>query len=107
MSKLNIPGARSLFSQLSTRAIFSILCLLVALCVCQDTPAQNLQTRAVARLITVSASDSGRPRRVTPTENSASETKSVAAVAPDFDSASVVERRAFEQANAMRAENGL
>lgn len=107
MSKLNTPGARSPFSQLSTRAIFSVLSLLVALCVCQNAPAQNLQPRAVARLITAPTSDSGRPRRVTPTVNSAGATKSVGAVAPDFDSATAVERRAFEQANAMRAENGL
>ncbi len=108
MTKLNTPGARTLFSQL-TRAFFFVVLSLGLFCVCQNALAQNLQPRAVARLISGPAPDAAnsRPRRVSPSDNSADTTKSVAPVAPEIDNANVVERRAFEQTNARRVENGL
>ena len=109
MTKLNTPGAHGLFFQLTTRAIFSVGLSLGFFCVCQNVPAQNLQPRAVARLISGPPADAAnlRPRRVTASADSASTTKSVASVAPEFDNANAVERRACEQTNARRVENGL
>ena len=109
MTKLNTLGARTLTSQLTTRAIVSVIVLLAAFGVCQNAPAQNLQPRPVARLLSEPVADArySRPRRVTSVDSSASTAKSAAAITPSFDDANAVERRAFEQTNVARAENGL
>ncbi|MEP6819901.1 MAG: CAP domain-containing protein [bacterium] len=109
MTKLNISGAPALISQLTTRAIVSLILLLTFFCVSQNALAQNLQPRAVARLISGPAADArnSRPRRVTPAESLGSTTKSGASIALAFDKANAIERRAFEQTNVVRAENGL
>ena len=109
MTKLNTSGARALISQLTTRAIVSVIVLLASFGVCQNALAQNLQTRPVARLVSEPVADAhySRPRRVTLELSSAGTTKTVAAIAPSFDDANAVERRAFEQTNVARAENGL
>lgn len=109
MTKLNTLGARTLTSQLTTRAIVSVIVLLASFGVCQNALAQNLQPRPVARLVSSLVADASysRPRRVTSAESSAGTTKSAAAIAPSFDDANAVERRAFEQTNVARAENGL
>ena len=109
MTKLNTSGARALISQLTTRAIVSVIVLLASFGVCQNALAQNLQPRPVARLVSEPVADArySRPRRVTLELSSAGTTKTVAAIAPSFDDANAVERRAFEQTNVARAENGL
>ena len=109
MTKLNISGAAALISQLTTRAIVSVILLLTFFCVSQNALAQNLQPLPVARLISGPAADSrnSRARRVTPAESSGSTTKPVASIAPELDKANAIERRAFEQTNVVRAENGL
>ena len=109
MTKLNTSGARALISQLTTRAIVSVIVLLASFGVSQNAMAQNLQPRPVARLVSEPVADArySRPRRVTLEVSSAGTTKTVAAIAPSFDDANAVERRAFEQTNVARAENGL
>ena len=109
MTKLNTSGARALISQLTTRAIVSVIVLLASFGVCQNALAQNLQPRPVARMVSEPVADArySRPRRVTLELSSAGTTKTVAAIAPSFDDANAVERRAFEQTNVARAENGL
>jgi len=109
MTKLNTPGARALFSQLTTRAIVSVIVVLASFGVCQNALAQNLQPRPVPRLVSERVADASysRPRRVTSELSSAGTTKTVVAIAPSFDDANAVERRAFEQTNVARAENGL
>lgn len=99
--KLNTPGARSLNFQLTTRAIASAMLLLACFAVSQNALAQNLQPRPVARLLSepVAETVNSRPRRVEASHHAAS--------ALSFDDATVVERRAFEQTNAARVENGL
>jgi uncharacterized protein YkwD len=99
--KLNTPGARSLNFQLTTRAITSAMLLLACLAVGQNALAQSLQPRPVARLLSepVAEASNSRPRRVEASHHAAS--------ALSFDDATVVERRAFEQTNAARVENGL
>ena len=108
MTKLNTPGARALISQLTTRAFVTIILLLTSFGVCQNALAQNLP-RPVARLVSEPVADArySRPRRVTSAESSAGTTKSAAPVSPALDDANAVERRAFEQTNVARAENGL
>lgn len=109
MTKLNTSGAGTLISQLTTRAFVSAIVLLASFGVCQNALAQDLQLRPVARLVSEPAADTrySRPRRVTSGESSASSSKSAAVNAPSFDDANAVERRAFEQTNVARLENGL
>jgi uncharacterized protein YkwD len=93
--------------QISFRSIGLALLMLASFGLCQNALAQNLQPRPVARLISEPTADSrySRPRRVNLTENSAVE--AVATVSPALDDANAVERRAFEQTNRARVENGL
>jgi uncharacterized protein YkwD len=106
--KLNTFGANSLISQLNARSIISALLLLASFGICKTALAQDLQ-RPVARLISAPVADAGfsRPRRVTSTASSSSTAKSVATVSPAAEEANTIERRAFDQTNAARAENGL
>ena len=105
----NTPGASTLISRSSARAIASAILLLTSFGYCQNALAQDLQPRPVARLISEPVADArhSRPRRVTLEESSASTTKPVATISPALDDANAVERRAFEQTNVARAENGL
>ncbi len=96
-----------------------MLLLLASFALCQSATAQNIQPRPVARLVSEPASTAGyaRPRRVKPEESSpakdATNTASArpaAAAAPtalSFEAATPIERRAFEQTNQARVENGL
>ena len=105
--KLETSGAHTLFSLLTNRS-FAPATLLALLCLCQGALAQNLQPRPVARLVSEPVADAAysRPRRVTSEASHASAPKS-ATTALAFDDANAVERRAFEQTNVARAENGL
>ncbi len=84
-----------------TRAIPFAIFLLASFGICQNARAQNLQPLPVARLLSRPAADTGysRPRRV--------ETSPYAASTLAFDDATAIERRAFEQTNTARVENGL
>jgi len=86
--------------------------LLVLLVLCPSAPAQNIQPRPVARLILGPVSGAGysRPRRVKLEESSpvtTGATKAGAANSPSLDDATQIERRAFEQTNRVRVQNGL
>jgi uncharacterized protein YkwD len=106
--KLNTFGANTLISQLNVRAFVSTALLLASFGVCNTAVAQDLQ-RPVARLLSAPGADVGfsRPRRVTSTASPTSTAKPVATVSPATEEANVIERRAFDQTNAARAENGL
>ena len=107
--KLNTPGARSLFSLLTTRSFTFAILLLASFGLCPNALAQNLQPRPVARLLSQPEAEASysRPRRVSLAESSSSSAKHANATLPALDDASAVERRAFEQTNVARAENGL
>lgn len=107
-AKLNTPGARTLILQQTTRAFTFAILLLASLGVCENALAQDLQPRPIARLISEPVADTrySRPRRVNLGGSSATTAKPAAKVSP-ADGANAVERRAFEQTNAARVENGL
>lgn len=100
--KLNTPGARSLHFSLNTRAIAFAILLLASFAICHNAQAQSIQPRPVARLLSDPVADAAysRPRRVEDSHHAAS-------ASPAFDVATDIERRAFEQTNAARVENGL
>jgi uncharacterized protein YkwD len=108
--KLNTPVAP--FSKVAFRSITFALLPLASLALCQSTLAQNLQPRPVARLISDPVADArlARPRRVR-SEESTSVTQVAAEAAttnsPSLSDATTIERRAFEQTNVARVENGL
>lgn len=78
------------------------LTLLVIVSSSQFVYAQTSEGRPVARLVSTSI-DSSRPRRVTDVRTPATERMS----SPSLDDANAIERRAFEQTNAVRAQRGL
>jgi len=103
--------------RLSTNAV-------AAACLCLgfggNAVAQNLQPRPVARLISAPGNNPSysRPRRVTSADNppaasigstnaAGSEATKAEAISSAFEHATEIERRAFEQTNVARAENGL
>lgn len=108
--KLNTPVTP--FSKITVRSITFALLALASLALCQSTLAQNLQPRPVARLISDPVADArlSRPRRVrleesTPVTNVTAEAATTNS--PLLDDATAIERRAFEQTNVARVENGL
>jgi uncharacterized protein YkwD len=110
--KLNTPENRNPIFQITARSIASALLLLASLAFCQSASAQNIQPRPVARLISDPVADArySRPRRVKLEENSPVAVAAVeapATISPALDDATAIERRAFEQTNLARAENGL
>ena len=93
------------------RSITSTTLLLVFLALCQSALAQNIQPRPVARLISgpVSAAGYTRPRRVNVEGNSTTAPSTATAGNANLSSlndANAVERRAFEQTNRARVQNG-
>ena len=80
----------------------TLLALLVIVSSRQVVYTQTSEGRPVARLVST-AVDSSRPRRVSDVRESVS----VAAVSPSLGDADVIERRAFEQTNVIRAQHGL
>jgi len=78
------------------------LALLVILSSSQFVYTQTNESRPVARLVSTSL-DSSRPRRVTDAKTSLPNSSS----APSLTEANAIERRAFEQTNAVRAQHGL
>jgi uncharacterized protein YkwD len=105
MTKLNSLEASS-FKTTLRLTTFALL-LLASLGLCQNALAQNLQPRPVARLISSDTSYS-RPRRVVESSPVSGATTAVAATSSvALDEANAIERRAFEQTNHARMENGL
>jgi uncharacterized protein YkwD len=99
-------------SQTIVRSTTFALLLLASLALCQSALAQNIQPRPVARLISEPVSDAAytRPRRVKLEESSAVTRVTTAAAvpaSPSLDDTNAIERRAFEQTNQARVENGL
>ena len=96
-----------------------MLIFLTSFGLCQSVTAQSIQPRPVARLVSEPASTASysRPRRVKPEEGSPAKDSpkahaSAAATTPaasplTLDEATAIERRAFEQTNQARVENGL
>ena len=80
----------------------TLLALLVIVSSRQVVYTQTSEGRPVARLVSTSV-DGSRPRRVSDVRESVS----VAAVSPSLGDANVIERRAFEQTNVIRAQHGL
>ncbi|MGH9932846.1 MAG: CAP domain-containing protein, partial [Pyrinomonadaceae bacterium] len=91
-TRLNTPAARTLLSRVTTRSITSAILLLACFGLCPNAPAQELQSPPVARLMSEPVTTTAKP---------------VARILPALDDANAVERRAFEQTNMARAENGL
>lgn len=109
LSKLNTLENPTPISQITARSIASALLLLASLAFCQSALAQNIQPRPVARLISDPVADArySRPRRVKLEESSPVTVEAAATISPAFDDATAIERRAFEQTNLARVENGL
>ena len=95
------------FAQFGRGLFFAFSILLVSLGFCQSLEAQTLQPRPVARLISEPTTTAGlvRPRRVKVEDSAATET--AAEVKAPVSDPTPIERRAFEQTNLARAENGL
>jgi len=107
LNTLQTPTSKTI-----VRSITFALLLLASPALCQSVLAQNLQPRPVARLISDPVGDTAytRPRRVKLEEGSPVTrvtTAAAAAASPSLDDANAIERRAFEQTNQARLENGL
>jgi uncharacterized protein YkwD len=106
--KLNTLANRKHLSKITNQSIRLAL-LFASLVACQSVFAQSVQPRPVARLISEPSSEAAysRPRRAKLEENSIPSIESTAPSSVVPDDASAIERRAFEQTNIVRAENGL
>lgn len=110
--RLNPPGSRTAISKILARSLTAAMLLLASLALCQSALAQDIQPRPVARLISDPVRDAGysRPRRVKLEESAPVTkvtTKAGANISTSLDDATSIERRAFEQTNQARVENGL
>ena len=105
---LNAFG-HTLASHPTIRSIFMVALLLTSFGAFENATAQNVEPRRVARLVSEPAVDvrNGRPRRVNLEETSAGAMNHATATSPSLEDATAVERRAFEQTNVARKENGL
>jgi len=97
---------------ITSLSILLALLMLATFGLCQSVSAQNIQPRPVARLISDPIADTrySRPRRVNLEDNSPVPVAAAEAVgtgSPELDGATAIERRAFEQTNVARVENGL
>jgi uncharacterized protein YkwD len=102
---VNPHASGSLFSYI-TASVF--LCILI-FTFCQGTPAQSIQPRPIARLISDSRSDvaTSRPKRVTTSADHLLDASAGTVASPSIDEATTIERRAFEKTNQARVENGM
>jgi len=113
MTSLRLNSLENLVAEITSRSIKVALLLLVSLAFCPSAFAQGIQPRPVARLISEPVSNAAgysRPRRVTSKETSHETTATVApssSISFMLSGASPIERRAFEQTNQARVENGL
>jgi uncharacterized protein YkwD len=85
------------------------LSLLSLIAFCQNTPAQNIQPRPVARLISdpINSVAHSRPRRVTLSEEHPLSAHAGSPRSPSIDEATTIERRAFGKTNEVRVAQGL
>lgn len=108
LNPLQTPTSKTI-----VRSITFALLLLASPALCQSVLAQNLHPRPVARLMSDPVGDAAytRPRRVKLEESAPVTTRvttaAAAAASPSLDDANAIERRAFEQTNQARIENGL
>lgn len=95
-------------SKTTVRLTSFVLLSLASFALCQSALAQNSQPRPVARLLSdpVGETAYSRPRRIR-LEVSSPVTKVTITAAPSLDDANAIERKAFEQTNQARIENGL
>jgi len=86
-----------------------MLLFFTSLAFSQSAAAQVIQPQPVARLISdpIAEARFSRPRRVRPEKNSPSPIETASNNSPALDGATPAERRAFEQTNKARLENGL
>lgn len=105
-SKLIRLRAPTRFLQLVPASLFALLSL-VFLSLAGNVCGQNIQPRPVARLLSDPVNDvnDSRPRRKALEENRAAPTATAAVVSSE--SPTEIERRAFDQTNVIRIENGL
>jgi uncharacterized protein YkwD len=94
--------------KITARLIGLTLLMLASLGLSQNALAQNIQPRPVARLLSDPTTYS-RPRRVKLEEISpaVAATEAPTTISSASDDATAIERRAFEQTNVARVENGL
>ena len=111
MTLLKLNPRETLTSNITFHSITFAILLLVSLVLGQSALGQNIQPRPVARLISDPVGTTGysRPRRVKSEESSParSATESGATISSSLGDATPIERRAFEQTNRARVENGL
>jgi uncharacterized protein YkwD len=107
-SQLNSVGKHVSASQLACRFFFATLGLFVSIGISTSVAGQNIQPRPVARLLSEPAATASlaRPRRVK-LETSTSASVEPSPTTSSLEGATTIERRAFEQTNAARSENGL
>lgn len=100
--KLNNPEHRNY------RGALRLALLFASLTVCQSALAQSLQPRPVARLLSNPSAAAGhsRPHRVIAEEKLLPAVEAMPKASSVAD-ATTIERRAFEQTNQARVENGL
>jgi len=105
---LNPPTSERLFSRVKTYSSAASLLLLSMLALYQNTPAQDVRPRPVARLVS-STGDLAhtRARRATIPEEHPAGGYSRASASPSIGEATAIERRAFEKTNQVRVERGL
>src|SRR5215210_5448411 len=109
--KLNNPQTYAFRLTIHLISSFAVLCF-ASLALSRSVLAQNMQPRPVARLISDTSNEVGysRSRRV---KNEESSPPTAVNVEPNtrnsttIDNATPIERRAFEQTNRARVENGL
>ena len=109
MNSIKLNPRQTSASLKIVQSITSAMLLLASLILCQSAFGQNIQPRPVARLISDAGSDAvySRPRRVKLEENERMPVKPDATVLSSLDDANAIERRAFEQTNLARVQNGL
>jgi uncharacterized protein YkwD len=109
MISMNPPASVGLSSKLRTYLYASSFSILWLMAFYQNTSAQNIQPRPVARLLSdpVSSVAHSRPRRVTLSNDGSVSDHAVSFRSPSIDEATTIERRAFEKTNQVRMAQGL
>jgi|SRR5882672_6545213 len=107
--KLYSSASRTLVSKIRVRSLTAAMFLLASLALGGSALSQNIHPRPVARLISDPQVDSRytRPRQVKLAEDSSASAEVGITTSASLDDATSIERRAFEQTNQARVENGL
>ncbi len=106
---INPLVSETLSSKIKTYSIVSSCLLFSLLALSQVTSAQNIQPRPVARLVSgpLNVVARSRPRRVSTEAGRPAVMDAYAFASPSIAEATEIERRAFEETNKVRVENGL